>query len=104
LPFGSTRERVTYGGSAEGEVVNLKVFDSRYVVVIALIFSYFSVPLIHQHRVLFWGVLGALVMRAIMIGAGAMLISRFTWMSYVLGAVLLRIGCSVSELTPFLSG
>ena len=59
------------------------------VVVIALIFSYFRVPLAYQHRVLYWGVLGALVFRGIMIGAGAALLARFAWISYVFGALLI---------------
>jgi tellurite resistance protein TerC len=59
------------------------------VVVIALIFSYFRVPLAYQHRVLYWGVLGALVFRGLMIGAGAALLSRFSWISYVFGALLI---------------
>ncbi|MDH5590788.1 MAG: TerC family protein [Gemmatimonadota bacterium] len=59
------------------------------IFVIALIFSYFRVPLAHQHRVLFWGVLGALVMRGAMIGAGTLLIERFEWMTYVFGGLLL---------------
>jgi TerC family integral membrane protein len=59
------------------------------VVVIALIFSYFRVPLAYQHRVLYWGVLGALVFRGIMIGAGAALLAHFTWVSYVFGAFLI---------------
>ncbi len=52
------------------------------------IFSYFSVPAIHQHRVLFWGVLGALVMRALFIFAGAALLAKFHWVMYVFGAIL----------------
>jgi len=59
------------------------------IFVIALIFTYFQVPLIHQHRVLFWGVLGALVMRGVMIAAGVVLIRRFDWIVYVFGALLL---------------
>jgi tellurite resistance protein TerC len=59
------------------------------VVVIALIFSYFRVPLAYQHRVLYWGVLGALVFRGLMIGAGAALLARFAWVSYVFGALLI---------------
>ncbi len=59
------------------------------VVVIALIFSYFRVPLAYQHRVLYWGVLGALVLRGLMIGAGAALLARFAWISYVFGAFLI---------------
>jgi tellurite resistance protein TerC len=59
------------------------------VFVIALIFRHFAVPREYQHRVLFWGILGALVMRGIMIGIGAALIHKFEWMIYVFGAVLL---------------
>ena len=62
------------------------------VFVIALIFSYFCVPLAYQHRVLFWGIIGALVMRGIMIGAGALLIQTFHWMLYVFGAFLVITG------------
>ena len=54
------------------------------VFVIALIFAYFRVPADYQHRVLFWGILGALFMRGMMIWLGVQLISRFDWMLYVL--------------------
>jgi tellurite resistance protein TerC len=59
------------------------------VMVIALILTYFRVPPIHQHRVLFWGILGALVLRGIMIGVGAALIHRFAWVTYLFGAILI---------------
>jgi tellurite resistance protein TerC len=59
------------------------------IFVIALIFSYFRVPLQYQHRVLFLGILGALVMRAGMILAGVVLVERFTWMIYVFGSFLI---------------
>ncbi|HSG47078.1 MAG TPA: TerC/Alx family metal homeostasis membrane protein, partial [Longimicrobiales bacterium] len=59
------------------------------IFVIALIFSYFEIPLKYQHRILFWGVLGALVMRGAMIAVGAVMISRFAWTTYVFGALLL---------------
>jgi tellurite resistance protein TerC len=59
------------------------------VFVIALIFTYFRLPQQYQHRVLFWGVLGALVMRGVMIAAGVALIQRLAWMLYVLGAFLI---------------
>lgn len=62
------------------------------VFVIALIFSYFGVPLRYQHRVLFWGILGALIMRGVMIWLGTELIQRFNWMLYVLGAFLVYTG------------
>lgn len=59
------------------------------VFVIALIFLYFGVPPVHQHRVLFWGILGALIMRGAMIFAGTILIRRFDWIIYVFGVILL---------------
>jgi tellurite resistance protein TerC len=58
------------------------------VFVIGLVISYFNVPLAYQHRVLFWGVLGALVLRGAMIAAGAALIARFHWTIYAFGAFL----------------
>jgi tellurite resistance protein TerC len=62
------------------------------VFVIALIFSYFAVPLKYQHRVLFWGILGALIMRGLMIGLGTALIKRFEFILYILGAFLVFTG------------
>jgi tellurite resistance protein TerC len=62
------------------------------VFVIALIFSFFRVPSEYQHRVLFWGILGALIMRGLMIGIGVALIARFSWILYVFGALLLFSG------------
>ena len=62
------------------------------VFVFALLFSYFAVPPVYQHKVLFWGILGALIMRAIMIAAGAALIAKFTWIIYVFGAFLILTG------------
>jgi tellurite resistance protein TerC len=59
------------------------------IFVIALIFSYFKIPLIYQHRVLFWGILGALIMRGVMVLAGAALIQNFSWMVYVFGGFLI---------------
>jgi tellurite resistance protein TerC len=59
------------------------------MMVFALIFAYFRVPLAQQHRVLFWGVLGAFVLRGLMIAAGAALIHRFEWIVYVFGALLI---------------
>jgi tellurite resistance protein TerC len=60
--------------------------------VFLLIFSYFKVPSKYQHRVLFWGVLGALVMRLTMIFIGATLINRFHWIIYIFGAFLVYTG------------
>ena len=62
------------------------------VFVFALLFSYFAVPPLYQHKVLFWGILGALVMRAIMIFVGAALIEKFAWIIYVFGAFLILTG------------
>lgn len=59
------------------------------VFVMALIFKYFRVPLAFQHRVLFWGILGALIFRGIMIFLGVWLLDQFQWMMYVFGAILL---------------
>ncbi|MEK7684789.1 MAG: TerC family protein [Verrucomicrobiota bacterium] len=62
------------------------------VFVFVLIFSYFAVPPPWQHKVLFWGVLGALIMRLVMIGLGVALISRFGWILYLFGAFLILTG------------
>jgi tellurite resistance protein TerC len=62
------------------------------VFVIALIFGYFKIPAQYQHRVLVWGILGALVMRGVMIGAGAALINMAGWLLYVFGAFLVFSG------------
>ena len=62
------------------------------VFVIAMIFSYFAIPRQYQHRVLFWGVLGVIVLRAIMIGVGATLVERFGWVLYIFEAFLIATG------------
>lgn len=62
------------------------------VFVIALIFAYFRVPPAYQHRVLFWGILGALLMRGVMIAVGAALVQRFVLTLYIFGAFLLITG------------
>jgi tellurite resistance protein TerC len=64
--------------------------DNLFVMVV--IFEYFRVPASCQHRVLFYGILGALVMRGLFIGLGALLLSRFEWILYVFGAMLLVTG------------
>ena len=63
--------------------------------VFLLIFTYFKVPKKYQHRVLFWGIMGALIMRMIMIFAGAELVERFHWIIYVFGAFLVYTGLSM---------
>lgn len=62
------------------------------IFVFVLIFTYFSVPAQHQHRVLFWGILGALVMRGLLIYAGIQLIHQFAWMALLFGAFLIFTG------------
>jgi tellurite resistance protein TerC len=62
------------------------------IFVIVLIFQYFAVPAQYQHRVLFWGILGALVMRGIFIAVGAALLARFEWVIYIFGALLVVTG------------
>jgi tellurite resistance protein TerC len=59
------------------------------IFVIAMVLSYFRVPLVLQHRVLFWGILGAVVLRGVMIALGVALINRFDWVTYLFGAFLL---------------
>lgn len=58
------------------------------IFVFIVIFAYFKVPAIYQHRVLFWGILGALVMRALFIGLGAVLLAKFHWVIYIFGGIL----------------
>jgi tellurite resistance protein TerC len=65
------------------------------ILVIALIFAWFRVPAEFQHRLLFWGILGALVMRGAMIAAGAALIHQFDWVLYVFGAFLVFAGAKM---------
>ncbi|HEU0131462.1 MAG TPA: TerC family protein [Mycobacteriales bacterium] len=67
------------------------------VFVFALLFSYFAVPARLQHRVLFWGVVGALVFRAAFIVAGAALLERFAWMVFVFGAFLVVTGIKMAR-------
>ena len=62
------------------------------VFVFAVLFTYFGIPAQYQHRVLFWGIFGALVMRAIMIAAGAALIGNFSWIIYAFAALLVFTG------------
>ena len=69
-----------------------KALSVDNVFVFVLIFGFFRVPLRYQHRVLFWGILGALVMRGVMIVAGAYLIQQFHWVMYLFGAFLVFTG------------
>jgi tellurite resistance protein TerC len=69
------------------------------IFIFALVFGYFAVPAEYQHRVLFWGVFGALVFRAIFIAAGATLLDQFHWMIYVFGAFLVITGIRMARST-----
>lgn len=91
---GSPGETVTVGGFDA-----LKAYTTAYLVekslsmdnvfVIAMIFASLGIPAMYQHRVLFWGIVGALVMRGVMIGVGAAVVMRFSWVVYVFGALLI---------------
>lgn len=76
---------------ATGYIIELSLSMDN-VFVIALIFGYFRVPPEFQHRVLFWGILGALVMRGVMIGLGVAVVKEFGWVLYALGAFLVFSG------------
>jgi tellurite resistance protein TerC len=62
------------------------------IFVFVMLFTYFRVPSQYQHKVLFWGILSALIMRAIMIGVGSVLIAKFSWILYIFGAFLILTG------------
>ncbi len=83
---------VAFGGAAAGEYVSGYLIEKSLsvdnVFVWALILSYFKIPTKYQHRVLFWGIFGALALRAIFIFAGVALIEKFDWILYVFGAFL----------------
>jgi tellurite resistance protein TerC len=82
-----------------GYVIELSLSMDN-VFVIALIFTYFGVPREHQHRVLYWGILGALLMRGLMIGVGVALIALVDWVLYVFGAFLLYSGVKMLLVKP----
>ena len=67
------------------------------IFVFILIFSFFSVPAAYQHRVLFWGILGALIMRGTLIAVGAALLEQFHWIIYVFGAFLIYTGIRMAS-------
>ena len=62
------------------------------IFVFLMIFSYFRVPALYQHKVLFWGILGALIMRAIFIASGVALLAKFHWVIYIFGVFLVFTG------------
>lgn len=82
-----------FGAAAGGEYISGFLIEKSLsidnVFVWALIMGYFKVPMKYQHRVLFWGIFGALALRAIFIFAGVALIERFDWVLYVFGAFLI---------------
>jgi tellurite resistance protein TerC len=82
-----------------------KALSVDNIFVFLLIFSYFDVPLLYQHKVLFWGILGALVMRAIFIVMGITLIEKVHWIIYIFGGFLILTGIKIAlekdkELRP----
>ncbi len=91
---------VWMGPEAGGEYLAGYLIEKSLAVdnifVFALIFSYFAVPAKYQHRVLFWGVVGALVFRAIFIAGGAALLENFHWMIYVFGGFLVFTGIKMA--------
>jgi TerC family integral membrane protein len=75
------------------------------IFVFIMIFSYFAVPAIYQHKVLFWGILGALLMRGLFIAVGAALLQHFHWIIYIFGALLVFTGIKMllkEETAPLL--
>jgi tellurite resistance protein TerC len=84
------------GGSAAVKYLTGYLVEKSLAVdnifVIAMIFGFFAVPPIYQHRVLFWGIVGALVMRGAMIAIGARLIAEFSWIIYAFGGFLILTG------------
>jgi tellurite resistance protein TerC len=90
-----------FGGSAAGEYLAGYLIEKSLsvdnVFVWAVIFSYFAVPAQYQFRVLFWGIFGALVLRAIFIFAGVALIETFEWILYIFGAFLLYTAVKIAR-------
>ncbi|MGC2855551.1 TerC family protein [Novispirillum sp. DQ9] len=86
---------------AMGETAGVNYFTAYFVekslsldnvFVISLVFTYFAIPREYQHRVLFWGILGVIILRGTMIGAGTALIAEFHWILYIFGAFLVFTG------------
>ncbi len=77
------------------------------VFIISMIFTYFAVPREYQHRVLFWGILGVIVLRAIMIGLGATLVTELAWVMYIFAVILVATGIKMlvmMDSKPDISG
>ncbi len=84
--------RVNDGASASTKYLTGYIVEESLsadnMFVIAMLFGFFAIPAMYQHRVLFWGIMGALILRGVMIGVGAALVSRFHWVLYIFGAFL----------------
>jgi len=96
--FGSTAGEEFLTGYAIEKALSVDNLFVMYAV-----FSAFAIPALHQHRVLFWGILGAVVMRAIMVFAGAALLSRFHWLIFLFGGFLVLTGAKMlvrSDASP----
>lgn len=72
-----------------------KVLSMDNIFVMSVIFSFLQIPRKYQHRVLFWGILGVIIMRGLMIGIGTTLVSEFHWLLYVFGGFLIFTGCKM---------
>lgn len=89
------------GGTAAGEYLSGYLIEKSLSVdnlfVFVLIFGYFKVPDEYQHRVLFWGILGALVFRGIFIALGAVLLAKFSWIAFIFGGFLIITGLRIAR-------
>ncbi len=96
LGAGQSEARMLSGGTAALQFLAGYLVEESLSVdnifVFVLIFSYFGVPAKYQHKVLFWGILGAIIMRFTFIVAGSVLIARFEWILYIFGAILVVSG------------
>ena len=93
LTFGAESASQYYTGYLIEKTLSL---DNIFV--ITLIFNYFAVPKIYYHRVLFWGIMGVLIFRGILISIGASLIHQFEWLTYVLAFILIVTGIKMIRL------
>ena len=76
-----------------------KAMSLDNIFVISIIFSFFQIPLKYQHRVLFWGILGVIILRALMISAGAALLANFTWVLFIFAIMLIITGIKIFTMT-----
>jgi len=98
------------GGEATAQYLTAFIVEKTLAMdnlfVIALIFSYFAIPAQYQHRVLFWGILGVIVLRGIMIGVGATIVQHYEWVLYIFAVFLIVVGVRMmfaSDEAPDLS-